>query len=85
MKRHLHLHDRTKPLVSKNRGYMFRKEKESYDNDKISVNIYIRISLLLGSSALPAICAAVLHDSLQDSLILKVITVLQYHMTPFVF
>lgn len=47
------------------------------------IKINLGISLVVGSSALPASYAAILHNNAQHSLYFKGITIFHYYMTPF--
>lgn len=57
-------------------------KKDSYDDKKLPVKIYLNISLLVGFSAVLEIYAAFLHDNLQHFLYLGEIAIFRYYMTP---
>lgn len=56
------------------------KQMESYDNEKLQVNRFLKILLLLGYSVLLETCPAILHNDLHHLLYSEEIKILKYYM-----
>lgn len=61
---------------------MFCKTMKPDDHEKLVVNMYVKISLFIGLSALEAACTAILINHVLHSLYLVGINYLEYHMRP---